>query len=513
MTKGDSPIPLDNETREVIRLLQTVAERDKQLILHPPGTTDKSRSWHASQAAARLAQINRQLDQVKAKLVSVTGKKITAAYREGINQAEQHARDVGIRPAGGVIQGGFTAVDRRRATVLIRQTAKRLADAVDSIKATTGKIVKQTQALGLDTRDVNRLLAGGTLDGKPKAALRELKKLVQKAAIDGKIVTVNRNTGKMRSFKPDYYAEMVFQTKLAETTNVATIQRLRDKKILYVKIIGSSSRNFCTAFVGRVFYIGDGNDPKYGFPHIRQLPRGGPPFHPRCTKRFVAFIPALQGEEAIEKARLKPNEQELLNKPSSEAQKVFEASQKNTRSNKTIPPGSTSGDRQRHPDDDRKRAEAIDQATKDTAQFFKTPPKFVDWPDDDPPQPGQVAAYNHQTHEIWINRNISHDEDVTINQKYGYPLGTLLSTGHPLGTYYHELGHAAFREKAGSGMLEYRRINHVRPNMRASIIAEVSEMAAVSEGEFLAEIFAGLMAGRRFGDDVMAYYRGIGGVE
>jgi hypothetical protein len=228
-----------------------------------------------------------------------------------------------VRPAGGAVQGGFNTVDRRRALVLVQQTTEDLTKAVDSIKQTTGKIVRQTQAEGLDSAAVNKLLAGGTIDGVPKATLRDLKKLIRTAAVDGKITTVNTSTGVVMNFKPDYYAELVFQTKLAETTNVATIQRLRDKKIFYVKIIGSNSRNFCTAFVGRVFYTGDGEDPLGLFPHVRTLPRGGPPFHPRCTKRYVAFNPRLATPEQIEDAKLRPNERELLGKSSTDAQRAY----------------------------------------------------------------------------------------------------------------------------------------------------------------------------------------------
>jgi len=48
-------------------------------------------------------------------------------------------------------------------------------------------------------------------------------------------------------FKPEYYADLVYQTKLAETTNIATLPRLKENKIRYVKIIGKTSRNFCNA--------------------------------------------------------------------------------------------------------------------------------------------------------------------------------------------------------------------------------------------------------------------------
>lgn len=327
MTDGDEPIPLDAETREVIKHLRAAASRARQLILKPPGKTDTARSWHASRAAARLKGINAELDAIKGKLADVAGKKIQGAYRDGVKAAEQQAREAGVQSEGSAFKGGFSVVDRRRTQVLVKQTVGDFSKAVDSIKATTGKIVRQTQALNLDSADVNRLLAGGALDGDPKGTLRELKKLIKAAAIDGRIVTVNRSTGVAMDFEPGYYAELVYQTKMAETTNIATVTRLQAKKIYHVKILGSNSRNFCTAFVGRVFYTGEGTDP-HGFPHISRLPRGGAPFHPRCTKRYTAFVVALQTPEAIEDARLRLHERVLLDKEPGEAQKAFKKATK-----------------------------------------------------------------------------------------------------------------------------------------------------------------------------------------
>jgi len=319
----DQPIPLDDETQQVIRLLRNAAARCIRIMRNPPGGTEKGRAFASSRAAQQLAGINRDLNQVKGKLANVAAKKIAEAYRNGLLAGEQLANEAGVAAAGSAFTGGFSVVDRRRAQILAQQTVGDLSAAVDSIKATTGKVVRQCQALGLDNKAVNTLLAGGTIEGAPKETLRELKKLMRTAAIDGNIVTVNQTTGEARSFKPDYYAELVFQTKLAETTNIATVQRLRARKMFYVKIIGSSSRNFCTAFVGRVFYTGEGADPLGHFPNVRELPRGGPPFHPRCTKRYVAFVPSLATADQIENAKLKPNERELLGKTPSEAQKAY----------------------------------------------------------------------------------------------------------------------------------------------------------------------------------------------
>lgn len=328
MANSDEPIPLDAETQEVIRLLNVAAARCKKIMLDPPGGTEKGRAFAASRAAQQLKGINQQLDQLKQKLVSIAGKKISEAYSDGLRYGEQLAQEQGV--AGPPFDGSFSQIDRRRAQILAQQTAGDLAKAVDSIKETTGKVVKQCQALGLDNKKVNTLLAGGTIEGAPKETLRDLKKLMRAAAIDGKVVTVNRATGEAIQFKPDYYAELVFQTKQAETVNVATVQRLQARKMFYVKIIGSHSINFCTAFVGRVFYTGEGKDPSGQYPSVHQLPNGGPPFHPRCTKRYTAFVPKLATPAQLESAKLKPGERELLGKTGGAAQKIYSSPKEGT---------------------------------------------------------------------------------------------------------------------------------------------------------------------------------------
>jgi hypothetical protein len=320
---GDPPYPLDAETREMIRLLREASARTRQIILNPPGKTDAAKTFAASRAAQLLAGYNKHLAALRGRLADVAARKVAGAYQDGLTAGEKQARAAGVAPENSPIKGGFTLVDTRRAQVLAQQTVGDLNKAVDSMQRTTGVIVKQVQAMGLDKAAVNRVLAGGTITGTPLQTLIELKKRIRTAAIDGKIVTVNTRTGVATHHKPDDYAELVFQTKLAETTNVATVHRLQDRGIFYARIIGSNSRNFCTAFVGRVFYTGPGSDPLGLFPSIHELPRGGAPFHPRCTKRYVAFIPRLATPAQIEDARIRANESELLQKSLTEAMKTY----------------------------------------------------------------------------------------------------------------------------------------------------------------------------------------------
>lgn len=338
---------------EVIRLLKMAAERCRRVILNPPGGTDRAQSFNASRAAQQLAGLNRELQAIGARAVSVAARGIAAAYREGLEDAEQMARDAlkegsqAVEEAGvpaGTLTGGFNVVDRRRAQVLIEQTVADVHKAVISMRENTGKVVRQTQALGLNTNDVNRLLASGTLEGRPRETLRQLRELIKKYAVDGQIITVNKRTGVLMQFQAQDYADLVMQTKSAETATAATMERLQERGLYYVKVIGSNSSNFCTTFVGKVFYIGPGEDPTGQFPSSRTLPRGGPPFHVRCTKRFVAFVLDLQSQAAIKKAMLADHQRQFLGLDDRAAGKLFRAQQRDQK-------GSNPPERRRADDD------------------------------------------------------------------------------------------------------------------------------------------------------------------
>ncbi|HEY0007319.1 MAG TPA: hypothetical protein VGB55_01230 [Tepidisphaeraceae bacterium] len=297
------------------------------------------------------------------------------------------------------------------------------------MKATTGKVVRQVQGLGLDKAKLNTILAGGTIEGTPRETLRKLKEEVRKAAIDGKIVTVNARTGVAMTFKPDYYAEMVFQTKLAETTNIATVQRLQARKVSHVKIIGSNSRNFCTAFVGRVFYIGEGADP-LSFPHVRDLPGGGPPFHPCCTKRYTAFIAALATAEQVESGRLLPNERELLNSTSSDAQRKHENPSKPAKPKRPVvsappPPRPTVPVAERLQGPSRgKLADALKSATKAVDKLHGIEPASASIP-------------------VKLNSSTTYNGLFSYKRYSGAPVGIQISTNAtaPRMTLLHEIGH------------------------------------------------------------------------
>jgi hypothetical protein len=89
-----------------------------------------------------------------------------------------------------------------------------------------------------------------------------------------------------------------------------------------VKIIGSRTPHFCTAYVGLVFSI-SGHDGRY--PPLSVLPLGGIPLHVGCTKTLVAFVPELARPADLAAAELSPSDAAVLDARLSAAARLIAA--------------------------------------------------------------------------------------------------------------------------------------------------------------------------------------------
>jgi hypothetical protein len=235
------------------------------------------------------------------------------------------------------IGASLNLVDSRRARILVDNAVGDIARSMDTTKQVVDRHIRKAKALGLDGAKIQTLIAGGTLEGAPKASLVQITAEMKRVAKeDGKVWVVDRN-GELMRFGPERYAVMVYNTTRAQATNIGTLERLAEKRMFYVKIIGSDSENFCTAFNEKVYYTGPGEDPKFGYPHIRVLPRGGPPFHPNCTKTYVAFVPGLASPDEIAKSKPDEKSRRLHGQPPGDAQRTFEAGRKPVQSERPGP--------------------------------------------------------------------------------------------------------------------------------------------------------------------------------
>ena len=106
-----------------------------------------------------------------------------------------------------------------------------------------------------------------------------------------------------------------------------------------------------------------------------------------------------------------------------------------------------------------------------------------------------AAMYNNTTGELYINPSSSYWKDPVKNAAYNYKIGQL-STEHPFGVVFHELGHA-----------KYKAPDNFQDNFRQRPIAErVSKYARMNPKEFVSETFAGLQTGKRYDEEVMRLY-------
>lgn len=281
---------MPNTADEILaRYYADAAERLRKIILSPPGATDAARVFNRARAAALINQVHQIQAELKRRAVDLAGREISTAIRAGRADADAQAAEAGIRPEGGALRGSFNLIDSKAAVVVARDTAADLSKAVDSMGRVAERILRKTGQLELSESEINRVIAGGIIEGKPREAIRELRDELRRVNEGGIVEVISRN-GTPIHFEAGYYAKMVVVTKTRQAVTVARHERLGELGIDLVSIIGKVSNNFCTAFLGQVFSV-SGKHPRY--PALASLPGGGPPFHPNCSKGTRAYVEAL----------------------------------------------------------------------------------------------------------------------------------------------------------------------------------------------------------------------------
>jgi hypothetical protein len=120
--------------------------------------------------------------------------------------------------------------------------------------------------------------------------------------------------------------------------------------------------------------------------------------------------------------------------------------------------------------------------------------------------PGVIAAYHPEHHKVYVNEDAYYFRD-PVGTRTKLRATDTLSTDHPVGPVWHEYGHAAHKGTVGNEEFQ-RQAGELPPEGTA---AKVSKYARTAADEFVAETFAGMMAGNRYDKDVMDLYRRYGG--
>ena len=549
-----------------------VIRRARKAAEVPVGRTESARAFNRARELAKIADLQRDLARMRDEANQIIERQVGAHARQGTRRADKLARDAGLVRDDAPILGALTGAESARAAVISRSKQHDLGKALGSISAPNGivgRAIRKSNALGLDQAKLRRVLAGGALDGVPAAALKAVRDLYAKLG-DGKVIEVVNKHGVVMTFEVDHYAGLVYRTAMAEATNTAEIERLVARQAYYVKIIGSNSVHFCTAYVGKVYYIGPGEDPLGHFPRIDTLPRGGAPFHPNCSKRYVPFNPATATPAQVDAAKPTPETKRLAGIDEAEAQQRF-AVQQAAKPKPTEAPSSAAAPTSVTDDEpvtvikktgpivgeiipppaeplirvtrpavvsgrspvvalvdaagrpivqvDVDRPSTVESIVRVVdrvrARGLPVPPLFNDAPEifeETYPGYSDSVAAAYVGDEVDINSRSPLWKNMPAVIVEQHRIGRW-SSADPDHTLLNEAAHHVHRVALGnfSRFQAYSRVQ-LPPSMIASIATEVSSYALIDAQEFVAETLAALLAGRSFSQPIMKLYYSYGGV-
>lgn len=520
---------------ELVARYQATAQKLRNQIIRPVGSSDDARAWNQARASQILAQVDREIAALKQQAAKWTGSALSGAVKRGAAVADKQARQAGITPdspavkgKGSPLRGSFAVVDRKAVELLAKDTVRDLYKAADSMQRHAGTTLRRMAATGVTNAQVNAILTGGIIEGKPVEAIRELREALK--VVHGDKVLIKDKNGQDMAFEVGRYAKMVAVTKSRETTVKARHAKLQEKGIDLVVITGKQSNNFCTAYMDKVFSI-SGDHPKY--PPLTSLPGGGPPFHPNCSKGTAPFIEELADPEEITAGQPDADTQAFLGTNNrNELQKRFESLQmrqvvrertatlRTDAGPKAIISATDDVKYQKHLLEEwgvksvrlggnsdvgahvvRGIQQVVSAGGTVPREIVVTENLFLDA--SGKVNPKKIGLFNYRTQTMTLNPGWPGWKDA--GEMKEAHRRRLFSSANPLHPVFHEASHAHMKTLG----VDHR--NAPLPNSDRRVAEKVSLYAATNKDEFLAEFRAARMAGRRFTQDAMDLYERLGG--
>lgn len=258
----------------------------------------------AAFAAQRGDALTRQIESILRRAGDDAAAAALAQSRQswalGARQAGEQIRAEGIEPRS----AGLAADSPAGFTVINEEAVERLAgDTVALLSGAAQRHGEQAQrifrALSVDAPPgaeltANRAVARALIDGDPRGAQMAAREIFRDPGdprtdsvrrFGARQVQVGGWTGSVRD-----YAAMVTITRTREATIGARHDTLIREGLELVQITGAVTVYFCTRFIGLVVSLAGGS-PDY--PALGDLPGGGPPFHPLCSKGTALFVPGV----------------------------------------------------------------------------------------------------------------------------------------------------------------------------------------------------------------------------
>ncbi len=178
---------------------------------------------------------------------------------------------------------------RRTQLTLLKDAQVREATTSGIIRGATGKELSNDLSriiLGKsDPASVARLRAKG-FHGDDLALFEQLSK--------GQTIKVGGKNFKVRA-----YANLTARTMMRDAHKVGTVVRLQQNGVDHVRVSRhvQLERDECTPFAGNVYYIGPLAQDPQGFPALKTILNGGPPFHPNCAHVLEPYVHELKTPE------------------------------------------------------------------------------------------------------------------------------------------------------------------------------------------------------------------------
>ena len=276
---------------------KTIKERAEQRLLRGKGLTAE-----ATRSRALLIEVQAilaQLDSDAAKLVSDM---IPKAYRVGLTKANRGLAELGFK-AGPVpfdLKFHGNAID-----LLMIDMQGRLLEVSKGVMKNFRTTLTRTQTRRALDKLITKEIATGSIAGK---TVREVGKGIEQTIINefgDKPLTING-----RQYNVQKYAELVARTKTREAVTNATVNRMVETGNDLVVVTAHGAKDGCGFFEGKVFSI-SGTSERY--PPLNSIPRGGPPFHPRCVHNLAPFVDSrASGAEKRAGARIDKSARKLI---------------------------------------------------------------------------------------------------------------------------------------------------------------------------------------------------------
>lgn len=288
-----------DSANELAKFYAAAADRLREIILHPAGGSAAGQAFSRARALNQLHQVEEILRKLNYQAASWIGPAISQSVADGIRRADLQIADLGTGFTASRVtaEAGFERISQGPIKVLAGEMHRDLMQKSARSMADNAKfILHQASQRDISTYDLNKILANGVMEGQPAHTIRALREALVR--VNNGTVTIQTAAGPY-DYDAGKYARMVVRTLTREATVVSRHQRLAQMGIDLVSIVGRISKYFCTAYLGKVFSI-SGQSSEY--PALADVQRGGPPFHPNCSKSTRPFVPELATAAELEQA-------------------------------------------------------------------------------------------------------------------------------------------------------------------------------------------------------------------